>query len=203
MSNSTTTETAAASGVPSRGWRSHFGRFVGNRDGSTAIEFTALAIPFAMLVFAILESCISFAAQEVLTNATYDIARQLRTGQLRKEDVTENSLKKMICDRLDIIVSGGCLSDLLVDLRTFDTFAEASKSKFRVTEGEIVLTKGAVADPKQFVVEPGPALTKNMLRVFYKWPVITDFLRKAMSNLSDNKTLHFASVTWQNEPFDD
>ena len=89
-------------------------RFAGNRDASTAIEFTALAIPFAMLVFAILESCISFAAQEVLTNATDDIARQLRTGQLRAADVNVTSLKKMICDRLDIVVAAGC-PDLIVD----------------------------------------------------------------------------------------
>ena len=33
--------------------------------------------------------------------------------------------------------------------------------------------------------------------------VMTDFLAKSMANLKNNKTLHFASVTWQNEPFDD
>ncbi len=46
-------------------------------------------------------------------------------------------------------------------------------------------------------------MSKNMLRVFYKWPVITDFMSKLVSNLKDGKTLHFATVTWQNEPFDD
>jgi hypothetical protein len=42
-----------------------------------------------------------------------------------------------------------------------------------------------------------------MLRVFYKWPVITDFMSRWMANLNDGRTLHFATVTWQNEPFDD
>ena len=170
-------------------------RFFGNRDASTAIEFTALAIPFAMLVFAILESCISFAAQEVLTNATDTIARQLRTGQLRPTDITETSLKKMICDRLDIVVAKGC-PDLIVDLREFPTFAAAAAVKIKLTSDKDIDTTG-------FDVKPGKALTRNMLRVFYKWPVITDFMRKAMSNLKDNKTLHFATTTWQNEPFDD
>jgi hypothetical protein len=58
-------------------------------------------------------------------------------------------------------------------------------------------------DTSGFAVTPGPSMTKNMLRVFYKWPVMTDFMRKSMSNLKDGKTLHFATVTWQNEPFDD
>ena len=53
-------------------------------SGSTAIEFTLLSIPFAVLVFAILESCISFAGQQVMANVTDDIARQLRTGQLSR-----------------------------------------------------------------------------------------------------------------------
>ena len=170
-------------------------RFGRNRHGSVAIEFTALAIPFAMLVFAILESCISFAAQQVLSNATDDIARQLRTGQVKAADVNETALKKMICDRLDIVVASGC-PDLVVDLREFPTFAAAAAVKIKLTtDGDI--------DTTGFAVKPGPSMSKNMLRVFYRWPVITDFMRKSMSNLKGGKTLHFATATWQNEPFDD
>src|SRR6187397_309036 len=100
-------------------------RFWRDREGSTAIEFTALAIPFSLLVFAILESCISFAAQEVLTNATDEIARQLRTGQLRAA-----SISQMICDRIKIITTT-CGTDLLVDLRKYDTFAAAAAVKMK------------------------------------------------------------------------
>ncbi len=172
-----------------------FGRFGRDRDGAAAIEFAALAIPFALLVFAILESCISFAAQQVLANATDDIARQLRTGQVKAADVTETSLKEMVCERIDIIVSSSC-PGLEVDLREFDTFAEAAAVKITIgSDGDI--------DTSDFDVDPGPSMTKNMLRVFYRWPVMTDFMRKSMSNLKDNKTLHFATATWQNEPFDD
>jgi Flp pilus assembly protein TadG len=173
-------------------------RFLRNRQASTAIEFTVLAIPFAMLVFAILESCISFAAQEVLTNATDDIARQLRTGQLRKATITQDSIKKLICDRLEIVVAKGC-PDLLVDLSQYNTFAAAAavRIKFIGTGDQQDI------DPGQIKFNPGPSLSKNMIRVFYKWPVITDFMRQSMSSLKGNKTLHFATVTWQNEPFDD
>lgn len=179
--------------------RSMFGRFARNRDGATAIEFTALALPFSLLVFAILESCISFAAQEVMANATDDVARQLRTGQLRAANITEASLKKLICDRLDIVVAKDCTTNLSVDLRSYDTFAKFAESKFQIDGEQIVMTG---RDP-QFMVKPGLSLSKNMLRVFYKWPVITDFMSAAMANLGKNKTLHFATTTWQNEPFDD
>jgi Flp pilus assembly protein TadG len=93
------------------------------------------------------------------------------------------------------VVAKGC-PDLVVDLREFPTFAAAAAVKIKLTSDKDIDTTG-------FAVTPGKSMTKNMLRVFYKWPVITDFMRKAMSNLKDNKTLHFATVTWQNEPFDD
>ncbi|AZO64586.1 MAG: pilus assembly protein [Mesorhizobium sp.] len=175
-------------------------RFLGDRRGSTAIEFAMLAVPFALLVFAILESCISFAGQEVMANITDDVARQLRTGQLKRADVTEATLKAMICSRLEIMVAKDC-PGLLVDLREFPTFADAATAGFKITTaGDIELTGTKITT---FTVDPGLAASKNMLRVFYKWPVMTDFMAKSMANLDGGKTLHFTSVTWQNEPFDD
>jgi Flp pilus assembly protein TadG len=175
-------------------------RFLGDRRGSTAMEFAMLALPFALLVFAILESCISFAGQEVMANITDDVARQVRTGQLKPADLTGTKLRDLICAQLEIMVAKTC-PGLLVDLREYPTFADAATASFKIVNGEIVLTQGANA--MDFAVTPGLAETKNMLRVFYKWPVMTDFMAKSMANLNGGNTLHFASVTWQNEPFDD
>ena len=170
-------------------------RFRRDKSGATAIEFTLLALPFCALVFAILESCISFAGQEVLSNATDNVARQLRTGQIKAADMNEAALKTLICNQLSMIVASGC-PGLVVDLRQYATFADAAAQTIKLTTDRDIDTSG-------FAVSPGPSMSKNMLRVFYKWPVMTDFMSAAMSNLKDGKTLHFATVTWQNEPFDD
>ncbi len=175
-------------------------RFLGDRRGTTAIEFAMLAIPFALLVFAILESCISFAAQEVMANATDDIARQLRTGQLRQADIAGDLLKGRICAKLQI-VSQDCPLVLQVDLRQFTTFAAAAAASFKIAGDKVELT--GVANTS-FQTTIGPSESRNMLRVFYPWPVMTDFMAKYMSNMADGKkTLHYASAVWQNEPFDD
>ena len=170
-------------------------RFLGNRKGSTAIEFTALAIPFSFLVFAILESSISFAGQQIMANAGDTIARQLRTGQLRPADITEVKLKQLVCDKLSIIVASDC-PGLEVDLRQFNTFDAASKVRIKLTSDKDI-------DTSDFDVKPGGSLTINMLRVFYRWPVMTDLMRSSMSNLKDGNTLLFSTITWRNEPFDD
>ena len=107
-----------------------------------------------------------------MTNATDDVARQLRTGQLLEANVTETSLKKAICDRMEIMVAKGC-PDLLVDLqriRDFCGLAAAVTVKHQVTGDEGRSTRPASMS------EPGGPLTKNMLRVFYTWPVMTDFM---------------------------
>ncbi len=174
--------------------------FFSDKRGSTALEFAMLAIPFALLVFAILESCISFAGQEVMANVTDDVARQLRTGQLQQNNVTEASIKQLICSRLEIIVAKDC-PGLFVDLREYPSFADAATAGFQISGDQILLTQAGSS--KTFTVAPGLAESINMLRVFYKWPVMTDLLAKQMQSFDDGTTLHFASVTWQNEPFND
>ena len=174
-----------------------FARFLRDRRGATAIEFAILSVPFALLVFAILESCIAFAGQEVMANITDDVARKLRTGQLKATDVAGTSLRDMICTKLEIIVSQDCPNQLLVDLRQYTTFADAATAGYKIKNNDVQLTNGTAEVP--FVVTAGAAESRNMLRVFYKWPIMTDLLAQSMGG---NKTLHFASVTWQNEPFD-
>lgn len=195
------------SGSPQRRRRSILSRFVRDRSGATAIEFTILALPFSLLVFAILESCISFAGQQVMSNAADDIARQLRTGQIKVASglsaealaVEKEKLWRMICDRLEIMVAKDCVG-LKIDLRKVDTFSEAAALRIEYLGSS---KDDRTLAPSNFKFDPGPSLSKNVLRVFYEWPVITDFMRASMSNLQGGKTLHFATVTWQNEPFDD
>jgi len=187
------TQNAGAT-VGKRRWR----RFFGERKGSVAIEFSLLAIPFSLLTFAILESCISFAGSQLLANATDNVARQLRTGQIKAAGLTEAQVKTLICDQIDILVASGC-PGLKVDLRQYTTFKQAADMRI------VYVGSGSEKElaSSNFGFSPGPSMSKNMLRVFYEWPVMTDFMRKAMSNLKGGKTLHYASMTWQNEPFDD
>lgn len=169
--------------------------FLRRRDGSTAIEFSILVIPFALLVFAILESCISFAAQQVMTNATDDVARMYRTGQIRpRPPEAESKLRNIICERMEIMVSAGC-PGLEVDLRTYSTFAEIAALRTPMKNGDI--------DTEALREESGGATSKNILRVYYRWPIITDIMRYSMSTINGGKVLHYASVTWQNEPYAD
>lgn len=177
--------------------------FVKDREGATVIEFALLAFPFSLLIFAIIESCIAFASEEYMQNITDDLARQLRTGQLKRTEETAETFKERFCARFELFAGDGCRSKIIIDLRNFTSFAQAAALNTYVNDNNEIVVPGG---PK---FEPGPSQSKNILRVFYPWPVLSDIMRPRMSVVRDtgltydNATLHFATATWQNEPFPD
>ena len=200
-----TVEQAVRQTDRSAGMRRRFGRntrrgFGRDTEGSVAIEFVALALPFFLLVFAIIESCVAFTAQQLLSNATDDVARQFRTGQIRPADVEDNPnlVRDKICAKLELLVASSC-PELVIDLKNYETFQEAAGKRIAFTG----TGRDKDIDESGFGIDVGLAGSKNQLRVFYRWPVMTDFMRKSMSNLQGGKTLLYASVTWQNEPFEE
>ena len=160
--------------------------------GATAIEFAMLALPFALLTFAILETTVSFTAQQVLSNSADKISRQIRTGQLTLANTTEAQFRDKLCAEISIIVGGGC-SGLAFDLENYASFADVPVKIDFTPDGDI--------DTTGFGYNPGGNGTINALRLFYRWPVMTDIMKSSMSNLPDGRTLLFASATWQNEQF--
>jgi Flp pilus assembly protein TadG len=163
-----------------------------DKRGATAIEFAFLAIPFAMLAFAILETTISFTAQQVLNNAADKIGRQFRTGQLTLTNTTKSEFRDLVCGEISIIVGSGC-PELVYDFQNYTDFEDVPT--------EIKLNPSGDIDETGFGYNPGDKGTINAVRLFYRWPVMTDLMKSSMSSLPNNKTLLYATVTWQNEEF--
>ena len=167
-------------------------RFGSDKRGSVAIEFVMLIMPFSMLVFAVIETCISFAGQQVMSNITDDLARSLRTGQLKQVAATPSAVRQIVCDRISILVSSGC-PGLELDLKEYASFSDVPTTIPYTLAGDI--------NTSGFAITPGGPLTINSLRVFYRWPIITDFMRSKLSTLPDGKTLLYSTMTWKNEGF--
>ena len=163
-----------------------------DRRGATAIEFAILALPFILLIFAVFETTISFTAEQVMSNATDKVARQVRTGQISLETTDADAFRKMICDDLEVFVADDC-PDLHFDLQAYDSFADVPKS--------IPFSSPGVVDTSSFTYAPGGPEQINNLRVLYKWPVLTDIMKSRLAGLKDGRILLYSTTTWQNEPF--
>ncbi|ATU93894.1 hypothetical protein BLM14_15490 [Phyllobacterium zundukense] len=168
-------------------------RFCANRRGTVAIEFALIALPFFLLIFAIIEVSLSFTAQQVMSNAADDIARRLRTGEITAAAIkADGALKNEICPKL-FMHATGC-PDLFVDLQTYTSFAAVPLTLPLNSAGDVDTTKLTIA--------PGGASTINQLRIFYRWPVLTDLMKHRIETVEgQGKTMLFSTATWRNEPY--
>lgn len=167
-------------------------RFRRDKRGSVAIEFSMLILPFTVLMFAVIETSVSFAAQQLMSNVTDDVARSMRTAKIKPADINDTKLRDLICDRIDLLTPASC-PELVFDLKSYPTYSAVPIKIKYLASGDV--------DTTGFTTELGGAGSIQALRVFYRWPIMTDFMRGRLSTLPDGKTLLYASMIWQNEPY--
>lgn len=88
-------------------------RYLKNREGTAAIEFAILAIPFFMLLFAILELAIVFFINSTLNHAVSEAGRQIRVGNFQSCG-TQDSFKQLVCANMRGL--GNCDKRLRIDV---------------------------------------------------------------------------------------
>ena len=108
--------------------RSLIGRFLGNRQGVTAIEFGIISAPLLGLIFAIFQSAMAFLMQQGLRAALDNAARQVLTGQAQNNSgITDGASFRdtLICGK-SLLPSFMTCSQIVVDLRTYTSFSSMS-----------------------------------------------------------------------------
>lgn len=153
-----------------------------SREGTAAIEFAILAIPYFLVVFAIIETFIALMAEQVVVNATETMARRLRTGQI-SSSISKEDFRKSFCNEVSVMIT--CSADeikneqkLYIDLRSFTAFKDIPTTVPLKAYGEYY-----DLDTAQFGFKPGGPETINMLRVYYRWRVIADIIRPYLTKI--------------------
>lgn len=175
-------------------------RFYRRRDGATAIEFAILAIPFFVMIFASLETFVAFTGEQLLANATENMARKIRTGQI-KSDYSVRDFRKEFCEEISILMPCSAKEidtpdKLLIDVRSFDKFTDIPQA---------VPLVDSDLDTKAFAFAPGGKKSINIVRAYYRWDVITDLVRPLLSNVKSangsQNYLMIATAVVQNEDY--
>ncbi|SCB57932.1 Flp pilus assembly protein TadG [Rhizobium aethiopicum] len=191
---------------------SQFRAVARSRDGAAAIEFALLAIPYFVVIFAILETFIAFAAEELVSNAVDTMSRRMRTGQItynlgRTTDMSQTQFRQAFCNEISILIScstseAATPSKLYLDVQTFATFSAIPTTIPRVSGDRY-----ADINTAAFKYAPGGAGTINMLRAYYRWEIITDLVRPYITTIrpSDGSMptqyLIIATSAFQNEQY--
>ncbi|MFK0683937.1 TadE/TadG family type IV pilus assembly protein [Ochrobactrum sp. BD67] len=173
-------------------------RFARAQDGVTVVEFSLLIVPFLLIVFATIEVGVSFAARQVISNATESVARKLQTAgkigevQIKDAPISEEALRTELCQQMQFMVAAGC-PNLSFNLGTYDGFDKVPTDDILDDEGRLTRTG---------ISGTSGTSTINQLNVVYAWPLLTNILYLVKSPHAAGGTMPlFATVTWQNEPF--
>jgi Flp pilus assembly protein TadG len=165
-----------------------FTRLFRSKDGAAAIEFALLAVPYFVIVFAIIETFIAYTAEQLVANAVDTMGRQLRTGNITYNrgntttDKTEAQFRALFCDEISILIKCSAAElatpdKLRLDVKTYNSFSQMPTTVPLNSNGDLDIS------PTSISYAPGGPGTKNMLRAYYKWDIITDLLRPYITNI--------------------
>ncbi len=170
--------------------------FLTDERGVTAVEFGLVAAPFFALMFAILQIGLIFFSGQVLDNATSEAARMIRTGQAQMQGFSTQQFKDVICSSSGTLFD--CQERLKVDVRTYDSFANANVSK-PLEDGEL--------NDSDFTFQMGGREQIVVVRVFYEWPVWVPLMatpggeKVQLGDLATGNYMLSSALTFRNEPF--
>lgn len=131
--------------------------------GATLVEFSLVALPFLLLVFAVFELGFIYWANHELENATSDVARLVRTGQVQQANMDQAGFKAEICKRTALLV--GCSSRVRVDIRSAQDFQAISPP-------QPFDAQGALKPDGDFSYSPGSGNDVVLVSAFYDWKTL-------------------------------
>jgi pilus assembly protein Flp/PilA len=171
-------------------------RFGRSQDGATAIEFGLVALPFFMLLAALVEMALLLWTSQVLEEGVAQASRSLLTGQsqsLYKGSATANTdaFRNAVCGSGTGLID---CSKLKIDVRTHSSFAAAQSGTGSVVSGGALNTAGfgySQPQPNQIVV----------VRAVLEYPLFFTQWSSALADLTGGKRAIVASSAFRTEPF--
>jgi Flp pilus assembly protein TadG len=160
-------------------------RFARADGGAAAVEFAFVAIPFLILVFAIIELGLTFLVSMSLENALNNVDRTIRTGALQANNDSATTFRDKVCGEMSWL-GGSCASSITLDVRVLPSFAQTNNLP-PPQDGKACFDPGG---PKSIV----------LVRGYYKWPLITPLLQEAVGGAPGDRRVTFAAV-FANEPY--
>lgn len=184
--------------------------FIHDARGFAAVEFGLIALPFLLLILAILEYSYGNFAQSRLDAIVQQTAREIMTGNVQSQSVAGKPLDaaqfrtKVMCPKLPAIMS---CNDLYVDVQTFDAptggaapattpyanYVNAAKNGLKTPALDNSKNAYCVGGAKKYVV----------IRAAYPTPILTTAaIFPSYTTYKGRKTRVVTSTaTFKNEPF--
>lgn len=164
--------------------------FSRNINGSTAVEFALIGVPFLFMMIGIIEIALMFTAQSLLEASTSSAARQVRTGAVQQGG-GEDLFRDELCDFADVLIPCDDIQYQVVSMDEFEDVGDFPDPAFDA-EGNL--------QDQQF--DSGGVSDVVMIRVAYKYPIKTPLMQLMLTNNNDSNRILLSTVVLQTEPYE-
>ncbi len=153
-----------------RGWKRNAGRWLHDSAGSTALDFSLIAIPFFFFVFAILGTSLYFFTNNALDRGVQGAARKIRTGEANQAGATVGDFRQSVCNEAG---TGINCNKLRVLIQSDASWANITPQGCLDSKSEMVNSTGSI---EELVSDySGDASFVALITVCYEWDLAKTF----------------------------
>lgn len=161
------------------------------KEGTTAIEFALLFMPYLLLSLGTIELSLMFASESLLEGSVTKSSRMVKTGQLQQSgsEDPEADFRKALCSHAIVLIK---CDGIVIEARTMDSFSDYSSMQPSFGED------GAMV-PQGFSV--GGSSERVLIRVSYNYKAFTPLVGHMLWG-PDASRMFMSTIVLQTEPYD-
>ena len=166
-------------------------KFIKNKEGTTAVEFSLLAIPYVFLSLGIIEMSIMYASASLLEGATSSASRMIRTGSLQQSQAgnPEDLFRERVCDIATGLIE---CDNVVVEVVRLNGFSDFDNYAVQF-DGD--------GNPTSRGFDAGGSSDQILVRTIYTYEMMTPFIGPLLAG-ADNSRTFISTIVLQTEPYD-
>ncbi len=166
------------------------GKIRKNEEGSTAVEFAIVGIPFIFMIIGIIEMALMFTTHSLLEASLSQAGRQIRTGAVQL-GAGQELFQNILCESAAILIPCDDLQYQVVSLEDFSDASDFPEATFD-DDGNL--------EDQQF--DAGGVSDVVMMRVAYRYPIKTPLMQPLLTNNGDFNRILLSTMVLQSEPYE-
>ena len=169
-----------------------------NEDGSTAIEFGFIALPFMLFVLAIVGMGLYYLASVSLEYGVEAAARKIRTGQVENDTVTVGQFRNLVCQSAGAAID---CSKLNIIVQSKKSWSELEPEPCLDKENNMTPSTGKSTDAVSKY--SGTAADVVLVTLCYRWDLANNFKFLKLGNGTDGggPAIIQAATAFKSEPY--
>jgi len=175
--------------------RTGLGRLKRNEDGTTAIEFAIVAVPFFMFIFGLMGVSSYFFIMTSLEKGMDQSSRLIRTGQAQTANMTVNDFKQSVCDKAGTWVK---CNKVQVFVQKFADWNLVQPQPC-MSNAKSVVNSAKGTDPIENY--SGASNDIVLITTCYKWDFATKIPYLDLGQMNDGSMMMQASTAFRTEPY--